>query len=324
MELIRGLHNIHPRHQGCAATIGNFDGVHLGHQKVIDAVCREAQKSNSPACVISFEPLPVEFFLPDDKAPTRLTHLREKYRALQQHNVQQLLVLPFDQKLANTPASDFIQNVLIDGLQVKHLLVGDDFKFGHNREGDFNMLQQASAKNDFTLQKSETHRHTDERISSTRIRNLLQSGDLNTAATLLGRHYALQGRVEYGAQLGRTIGFPTANIGLKNPKLPIKGVFAVNVTIDAQSTTADTPPAGAISGIANLGKKPTVDGTRVTLEVHLLDYSADLYGKRLRVEFLHRIRDEKKFDSFEELKQAIANDETSARQWFARNQNQNL
>lgn len=319
MELIRGLHNIHPRHQGCAATIGNFDGVHLGHQKVIDAVCREAEKSNHPACVISFEPLPVEFFAPADKTPSRLTHLREKVRALQQHNIQQLLILPFDQKLANTSAAEFIQKVLIEGLQVKHLLVGDDFRFGHNREGDFNMLKLASAKHAFTLQKSKTHRYTDERISSTRIRKLLQCGDLDTAATLLGRHYALQGRVEYGAQLGRTIGFPTANVALKNPKLPLKGVFAVNVTIDEPGCKAVIPPTAALPGIANLGKKPTVDGTRVTLEVHLLDYSADLYGKRLRVEFLHRIRDEKKFDSFDELKQAIANDEISARQWFIQN-----
>lgn len=319
MELIRGLHNIHPRHQGCAATIGNFDGVHLGHQKVINAVCAEAQKSQRPSCVISFEPLPVEFFAPSDKTPTRLTHLREKYRALQQQNVQQLLVLPFDQKLANTTAADFIQHVLIDGLKVKHLLVGDDFRFGHNREGDFSRLKLASDQHGFTLQRSDTHRHTNERISSTRIRNLLLDGNLDTAATLLGRHYALQGRVEYGAQLGRTIGFPTANIGLRNRKLPLRGVFAVRVSIEPE-LREQSKPTVALSGIANLGKKPTVDGTRVTLEVHLLDYSADLYGKRLRVEFLHRIRDEKKFDSFDELKQAIANDETSARQWFALNQ----
>ncbi len=320
MELIRGLHNIHPRHQGCAATIGNFDGVHIGHQQVIEAVRRKAQQSSRPACVISFEPLPVEFFAPAERAPTRLTNLREKYRALAQHNVQQLLVLPFDRRLANTSASDFIQKVLISGLQVKHLLVGDDFRFGHNREGNFDMLKLASETHGFTLQQSETHCYKDERISSTRIRKLLQGGDLDTAATLLGRHYALQGLVEYGAQLGRTIGFPTANITLQSTKLPLKGVFAVNVTIDEPIYKTVTTPVASLPGIANLGSKPTVDGTRVTLEVHLLDYSADLYGKRLRVEFLHRIRDEKKFDSFDDLKLAIANDETSARQWFAHNQ----
>lgn len=311
MELIRGLHNIRPRHRGCAATIGNFDGVHLGHQKVIDAVCQAAKATDRPACVVSFEPLPVEYFAPAEKIQPRLTHLREKYRALQQQNIDQLLILPFASKLANTSANDFIRQVLVDGLQVGHLFVGDDFRFGHNRVGDFELLQQASTVHSFKLQRSDTHRHSDERISSTRIRKLLIDGQLELAATLLGRHYALQGRVEYGAQLGRTIGFPTANIALKNRQQPLRGVFAVNAAIDSSVT--------AIAGIANLGNKPTVNGTRVTLEVHLFDYSADLYGKTIRVEFLQKIRDEKKFDSFDELKQAIANDENTARQWFADN-----
>lgn len=320
MELIRGLHNIHPRHKGCAATIGNFDGVHLGHQKVIDAVRENAQRSNLPACVISFEPLPVEYFATTD-APTRLTHLREKYRALQQQNIQQLLILPFDQKMAKTSAGDFIQQVLINGLNVRHLLVGDDFKFGHNREGDFEMLELASNRHGFSLQQSDTHRFSGERISSTRIRQLLESGDLETAATLLGRHYALQGRVEYGAQLGRTIGFPTANIGLKKRNRPLRGVFAVQVTENPGLEESLVDPAlPKQMGIANLGNKPTVNGTQVTLEVHLLDYTADLYGKRLRVEFLHKIRDEKKFSSIDDLKTAIANDEKSAREWFSAKQ----
>lgn len=310
MELIRGLHNIRKHHQGVAATIGNFDGVHLGHQHLIRSVCDTASQLETAACVISFEPLPAEYFVAPEKAPSRLMHLREKSRALAACELPQLLLLNFNKQLAGTEASDFIQQVLIDGLNVKHLLVGDDFKFGRNRRGDIELLKQASDRHGFTLQQASTYLYQGERVSSTRIRHLLAAGELGTAATLLGRHYALQGRVETGAQLGRTIGFPTANIALEAANPPLRGVFAV---------TVDTGNDNALPGIANLGAKPTVDGTRVTLEVHLLDYAGDLYGKRLRVQFLHKIRDEKKFASLGDLTRAIASDEASARDWFKAN-----
>lgn len=310
MELIRGLHNIRGHQQGCAATIGNFDGLHLGHQQLIDSVCSTAADLDLPSCVISFEPLPVEYFAPH-KAPPRLTHLREKCRALQQHNIQQLLLLNFNHKLANTEANQFITNVLVEGLNVRHLLVGDDFKFGRDRAGNINLLQNASERHGFVLQQASTFSAEGFRVSSTRIRQLLQSGEVRLAATLLGRHYALQGRVELGAQLGRTIGFPTANIALEDDNPPLRGVFAVEVD------TGDQSPV--LRGIANIGAKPTVDGKRLTLEVHLLDFSADLYGKKLRVEFLYNIRREKKFGSLDELTQAIANDENTARRWFSEN-----
>ncbi len=311
MDLIRGLHNICPRHQGCAATIGNFDGVHLGHQRVLQMVRNDAAARGVRSCVISFEPLPAEFFAPADKTPTRLTGLREKYLQVKNQGIDQILMLPFNQQLANTDANTFIEKVLIDGLAIKHLLVGDDFKFGRNRSGDFNLLQNASTKFGFSIAQSPTHTEAGTRISSTRVRSMLEAGDLNQSMALLGRPYAISGRVGYGAQKGRTIGFPTANIMLGDHTPPLRGVFAVTSTSESQRAP--------VAGIANLGMKPTVNGTRLSLEVHLLDYAANLYGDILRVKFFHKLRDEKKFASFDELKQAIANDEANARKWFADN-----
>ncbi|OED39213.1 riboflavin biosynthesis protein RibF [Chromatiales bacterium (ex Bugula neritina AB1)] len=311
MELIRGLHNIRKHHQGVAATIGNFDGVHLGHQHLVESVSTTAAQLGIPACVISFEPLPAEYFVAAEKRPARLMNLREKYRALKSLSIQQLLLLKFNKQLAGTAASDFINQVLINGLNVQHLLVGDDFKFGRNREGDFSLLQQAAGKYSFTLQQADTHYHDGDRVSSTRIRRLLESGKLINAATLLGRHYALEGLVEMGAQLGRTIGFPTANIALATANPPLRGVFAVSVAIGNALER--------VNGIANIGARPTVNGARVTFEVHLLDFTGDLYGQRLRAEFLHKIRDEKKFASLDDLKRAISDDEATARNWFHAN-----
>jgi len=310
VELIRGLYNLSEQHRGCAVTIGNFDGVHLGHQQLINTVCKRAADANLRTCVVSFEPLPVEYFLKD--SPPRLTSNREKISTLQSYPVQQLLLLRFNQALAGTSADDFIKQVLIDGLNTKYLLIGDDFQFGKNRDGNFDTLERASEKYGFELQQAATLQHAGIRVSSTRIRELLAAGELSAAAELLGRDYALEGRVEYGAQLGRTLGYPTANIALKQHQPPLRGVFAVRVSESGQDAQQ-----GAQNGIANIGVKPTVKGVRLCLEVHLLDFSKDLYGKRLRISFLHKLRDEKKFAGLEELKTAIATDEQNARQWFA-------
>jgi len=307
VELIRGLHNLREHQRASAVTIGNFDGVHLGHQHLIDTVCKRAAGAGLRACVVSFEPLPVEYFVTE--SPPRLTSMREKISALRSHPLHQLLLLRFNQTLASTHADEFIKQVLIDGLDTKYLLIGDDFKFGKNREGNFATLAAAGEKYGFELQQAQTLEKGGERVSSTRIRKELAAGNIVSAAELLGRDYALEGRVEYGAQLGRTLGFPTANIGLKNHNPPLRGVFAVTVGVDGTAQNA----------IANIGVKPTVHGVRLSLEVHLLDYSSDLYGKRLRVTFLHKLRDEKKFAGLDELKAAIASDEQNARQWFAQN-----
>ncbi len=307
MELIRGLYNLGDQHRGCAVTIGNFDGVHIGHQHLIKTVCDQANGASLRACAVSFEPLPVEYFLPEDKRPNRLTSCREKITQLTSRGLDQLLLLRFNQALANSSADEFIKRVLIDGLNTKYLLIGDDFRFGKDRRGTFATLQQASSQYGFTLQQAETLRFAEERISSTRVRNLIEDGNLATAAELLGRDYSIEGRVEYGAQLGRTIGFPTANIALNGLNPPLRGVFAVSIA---------GPRNQVQQGIANVGVKPTVKGVRLSLEVHLLDFNSDLYRQRLRVSFLHKLRDEKKFASLDELKAAIATDEQNARQWF--------
>ncbi len=332
MELILGLHNIKSRHRGCAATIGNFDGVHLGHQHLFTSVCQQASAKNIPACVVTFEPLPVEYFAPLEKRPVRIMYLREKYRAIKHCGIDQLLVLPFNRKMAQTEAEDFIGNLLIDGLAVQHLTIGDDFHFGRNRRGDIKMLQQAGGNHQFSIDQAETFLHANQRVSSTRIRSLLQDGNLADTTTLLGRHYALQGRVIYGRQLGRTLNFPTANINLKGRNPSLRGVFVVEVEM-LESAPSEPTAKQAFEqrqfGIANIGNKPTVDGTQMTLEVHLLDYppasaqepggNGNLYGARLRVSFLQRLRDEKKFASLDELKQSIKNDEVNARQWLTDN-----
>lgn len=235
--------------------------------------------------------------------------LREKYTRVAEAGVDLLLVLPFNGKLANTDAKTFVEQVLLQGLHIKHLLVGDDFKFGRRRSGDFALLQQMSEKHGYSIERSPTYSDNAQRISSTRIRQLLSDGDLPGATALLDRPYTITGHVGYGAQLGRTIGFPTANIMLGNHRPPLRGVFAVTTVIHHTR----------VAGIANLGMKPTVDGKRLSLEVHLLDYQADLYGKLLSVEFLHKLRNEKRFESFDELKAAIATDEANARVWFANN-----
>lgn len=310
MELIRDLHNLRDRHRGCAVTIGNFDGVHIGHQHLINTVCDHARSASLRACTVSFEPLPVEYFIAREKRPHRLTGVREKITLLASHPLDQLLLLRFNQQLANSTADEFIKQVLIDGLNTKYLLIGDDFRFGRDRQGTFATLQAASQQFGFELHQADTLTHQHARVSSTRIRTLLSEGNLHDAAELLGRDYSIEGRVEYGAQLGRTIGFPTANIALKNHNPPLRGVFAVSVAGHGDED---------LQGIANIGVKPTVKGVRLSLEIHVLDFAADLYHKRLRVTFLHKLRDEKKFAGLDELKTAIATDEQNARQWFARN-----
>ena len=309
MELIRDLHNLRENHRGCAVTIGNFDGVHLGHQHLIKKVCDHAGSASLRACVVSFEPLPVEFFVEEEKRPHRLTSVREKITRLATHPLDQVLLLRFNQKLANSTADQFIRQVLIDGLDTKYLLIGDDFHFGKDRQGTFETLETASQQFGFELQQADTLTFANERVSSTRIRKLLADGNLHNAAELLGTDYSIEGRVEYGAQLGRTIGFPTANIQLKNHNPPLRGVFAVDVTGYGNQT---------LHGIANVGVKPTVKGVRLSLEVHMLDFQADLYNQRLRVRFLHKLRDEQKFAGLDELKAAIATDEQNARQWFSK------
>lgn len=306
MELIRGLHNIYDHHRGCALTIGNFDGVHLGHQAILKMLVEKARELNIDACIMSFEPLPQEYFAPE-KAPARLTRLREKWCALEATGVDQFLCIKFDHRLAELSAEDFIKQILIDRLHVKYLVIGDDFKFGKGRHGDFDMLKAAGKQYGFEVVNSHSHCLDGERISSTGIRKALAESKLEHANKMLGRTYRICGRVAHGAKRGRTIGFPTANIKLHRHATPLSGVYAVTMSIGDQH----------IDGVANIGKRPTVDGHNLQLEVHLFNFEENIYGKQVCVEFKHKLRDEHRFESFDALKQQIIKDSEQAKAFFA-------
>lgn len=307
MELIRGLHNLRTRHHGCVATIGNFDGVHLGHQAVLGQLAEKAAAMCLPTTVITFEPQPQEYFSQGD-IPPRLTRFREKLKALQRFSVDRVLCLAFNRALAEMEAEAFIRNVLVDGLGLRYLVVGDDFRFGKGRRGDFAMLQQAGREFGFEVVHMHTFSLDGERVSSTRIREALLEGNLDRAAQMLGRPYRMCGRVAHGDKLGRTIGFPTANIFLHRKKAPVDGVFAVEM-FGIQGEP--------VAGVANVGTRPTVEGTRSLLEVHLFDFSAEIYGRHVHVDFLHRIREERRFESFDALKAQILRDAEEAKTFFA-------
>ena len=306
MELVRGLHNLRPRHRGCAATIGNFDGVHLGHQSVLGQLAERATELQVPVTVVTFEPQPREYFSPQT-APPRLTRFREKVEALRRFGVDRVVSVRFDSRIAEMTPDAFIRQILLDGLGVKYLVVGDDFRFGRDRAGTFAMLQQAGDEHDFPVVNMHTFDIKGARVSSTRIRDALASGDLAAAEALLGRQFRMSGRVAHGDKRGRQIGFPTANIHLHRAATPVSGVFAVEMF---------GLPHEPVPGIANVGTRPTVDGTRTLLEVNLFNFSGNIYGCHVQVEFLKKIREERRFASFELLKEQIERDVVKARVYF--------
>jgi riboflavin kinase / FMN adenylyltransferase len=308
MEIIRSLSQLRARHQQCVATIGNFDGVHLGHQAVFAQLIEKSQQLELPSTVITFEPQPQEFFVPD-QAPARLTRLREKVLALRRFPLDRLLCLHFNQHLANWSPEAFISQVLVDGLSIKYLIVGDDFRFGAQRKGNFYTLQKAGEQYGFEVAHTATKMLENERISSTRVRKSLQNNEMNEAARLLGRPYSLCGRVAHGAKLGRQLGFPTANISLNRHAISVKGVFAVSVL------GIDEKP---YFGVANVGYRPTIAGgePKPLLETHLFDFNKDIYGKYVEIELLHHLRGEQKFSSLDALKSQIAQDIKKAQLFF--------
>lgn len=306
MRLIRGLHNVPSEFAGCVATIGNFDGLHLGHRRILTDLAAAAAQHSVPTLVILFEPQPKEYFAPEH-APARLASFRDKCQDLTEAGVEYLLVLPFNESLRSMSADAFIQQILVNAIGVRHLIVGDDFRFGCDRSGDYAALVQAGAQFGFTVRDTPTHLVNDERVSSTRVRDVLAADDLPQAARLLGRRYRMNGRVAYGRQLGRQLETPTANVMIKRSRLVMQGVYAVAVEVDGQWLT----------GVANLGVKPTISGTpEPSLEVHLFDYQGNLYGKHLSVVFMKKIRNEMKFDGLDALKAAIDSDKTEARAYF--------
>lgn len=307
MELIRGLKNLHAQHRGCVATIGNFDGVHLGHQAVLGQLAEQAARRHVPSVVITFEPQPMEYFRPE-QAPPRLTRFREKFEVLRRFSVDRLVCLPFNRALAQMPASEFIRRVLVDGLGVRYLVVGDDFRFGRGREGDFAMLQRAGAEHGFEVVNMHSFCIEGARVSSTRIRQALHTGDLATAEKLLGRQYRMSGRVAHGDKIGRQLGYPTANIHIRRRVTALQGIFVVEVY---------GLPGEPLAGVASLGTRPTVNGKKMLLEVYLFDFDRAIYGAHLQVGFVHKLRDELRFTSLDALKIQIDKDVTQAKQFFA-------
>ena len=310
MELIRGLHNIRPKHKGCVATIGAFDGVHRGHQAVLNKLKEKAQELGLPSLVITLEPLPREFFAPK-KAPARVMSFREKYQALKEQGIDRVLRVHFNRELSLVSAEDFIQHIFHDQLAIKFMVVGDDLRFGHERRGDFSLLERLGKQLGFAVADTSTLISDGERVSSTRIRKALQEADFALAQRLLGRAYSMSGKVVYGQQLGRTIGVPTANLQLHRIKAALSGVYAVKAVVDGKSYPA----------VANIGTRPTVnDGLKAILEVHLLNFQQNLYGKHMQVIFCQKLRDEKKFASIDLLKQAIQDDIQKTQQFFSEKQ----
>jgi len=287
----------------CALTIGNFDGVHRGHRALIDRVTAKARELGLTSCVLTFEPHPREFFA-REAAPARLTRLRDKLELMEAAGVKRVHIARFDARFAALSAARFIDDVLVRGLGMRWLLVGRDFRFGERRRGDFATLEDAALRHGFRLEEMPDELFEGERVSSSAVRAALKAGDLKAAERLLGHPYTISGRVAHGAKLGRGLGFPTANIVLRRTA-PISGIFAVEVE-------------GLGRGVASVGRRPTVNPVPIPLlEVHLFDWERDLYGDHIKVRFLKKLRDEKKYDGLPALQAAIAEDARQAREFFA-------
>jgi len=308
MQVFRGIPE--RAKQPSVLTIGNFDGVHLGHKALLKLLVAKARSLGLPATILTFEPHPREYFSPAN-APARLASLREKLLLLCAHDIDAVHVCRFDARFASITAEHFIDEILIRGLDVRHLFIGDDFRFGARRQGDFALLEAAGAEKDFGVEAMHTLELEQERISSSAVRDALAAGDLTRAARHLGRPYSIAGRVVQGNRIGRTLGFPTANIQMKHRKPALSGVFAVSV---------EGLASHRIAGVANIGVRPTLDdGSRPVLEVHLLNWDRDCYGAHLRVHFLNKQRGEVRFASLDALAEQITRDAVQARDWFAHN-----
>jgi riboflavin kinase/FMN adenylyltransferase len=290
-------------------TIGNFDGVHRGHQRLIDHLQAQSQKMQLPTTLMTFEPQPREFFA-GAVLPARLTRFREKVHLLERTGLDRLLCVPFNEQTSQIPAEWFAEEFLTELVGAQYVVIGDDFRFGHARKGDFQLLQNTGARLGYEVISVDTVLQGGDRVSSTLVRSTLSAGDFAKAAELLGHEYFIMGRVVYGRQLGRQLGVPTANVKLQRYRAALQGVYCVTV----DGVTEDDR---SVQGIANIGVRPTVDGKEPLLEVHVFDFSGDVYGRRIRVTFKHKLRDEQTFASVDLLKQQIDADLLSARRWFA-------
>jgi riboflavin kinase/FMN adenylyltransferase len=308
MELVRGLQNIPKAARGCVLTVGNYDGVHLGHQQMIGAVKRRAAELSTAAAVLVFEPSSKEFIDPDG-APARLTRWREKFAALQALGVDRLVTLRFDEHVRAMTPQSFVDELIVGSLGARHVVVGDDFRYGREAGGTIDSLRAAGREHGFGVEQMDPFILDGVRVSSTAVRERLERADYAGAARLLGRPYRMTGRVAHGTELGRTLGFPTANLRLMRRKSPTWGVLAVRVY---------GIEAGALEGVASLGTRPTVNGNEPLLEVHLFDFSGDLYGRLIEVEFVAKLRDEVKFESLDAMMVQMKVDAAQARDALAK------
>lgn len=306
MEFIQGLKNVRNRDTGYVASIGNFDGVHLGHQHLIKILVNRGLELNLSTAVITFDPHPLEYFTPNC-APSRLTTIGQKTELISKFDISRLVCLDFNKALASTEAEAFVRETLFGSLGVRHIIVGDDFRFGKGRCGDFELMSALGDELGMTVRRMDSFLVDNERVSSRGIREYLASGNLESASKLLGRQYSISGKIERGDGNGAKWGFPTINIILPYRNVPLTGIFAVEV-----DGVLDTPLAGA----ASLGTRPTVGGQSLVLEVHLLNFSDDLYGREVRVRFLKKLREEKNFSSVGKMIEQIGIDVKNTREYF--------
>lgn len=308
MEFIRGLTNLQRYRKKCAATIGNFDGVHLGHQKVLAQLRDVAKKAGLISTVVIFEPQPIEYFSPD-KAPSRLTRLREKLQQFSRHDIDRVVCLRFNDRIANLSAAEFVDDILVNALSVKELIIGDDFRFGKNRQGDYSYLVNVAEEKEFNIAMTDTFNQGNERVSSTLIRQALANGEMAKASKLLGRPYRISGRVVHGEKRGRKLGYATANIELHRYLSPVVGIFSGRVF------GVNNMPLDAV---VYVGSRPVYKGEHVILEVHILDFEGDLYGQHIQVELLEKLRGDDNLDSEEAMLLQIEKDIEDARNSFKR------
>ena len=304
MQLVRGLHNLSQRHRGCVLTVGNYDGVHLGHQHMIGMVKARAAELGARAAVLVFEPSSKEFIDPAG-APPRLTRWREKYLALAAQGLDRMVTLRFDDCMRAMTPQRFVDELLVAGLGVRHVVVGNDFRYGAHARGTIDTLRHAGSDHGFGVEQIEPFVFDGVRVSSTEVRERLARGDFDGAARLLGRPYRMLGQVIHGNKLGRTLGFPTANLRLMRRKSPVYGILAVLVRGVGEV---------AMPAVASLGTRPTVNGKEVLLEVHVFDFAGDLYGREIEVEFVAKLRDEVKFDSLDAMMVQMKIDAANARE----------
>jgi len=303
MSIFREFSSFKAEYDACVATIGKYDGLHLGHQHVVESLRAIAKARNLPSVVILSEPHPEEYFA-GDKAPPRLSRFQDKVDFLLSNGVDAIYKMTFDKALCELSALDFIQQFLVDGLHVSTLIVGDDFRFGHKRSGDFSLLQEKGLELGFEVLREEPCLVEGERVSSTLVRQALMQGDFEAVRNYLGRNYVITGKVEEGKKLGRELGIPTANLMLGSSKLPLHGIFSVKVQHEDRT----------LLGVASVGYNPTVENIDIPkLEVFLFDFDEDIYGETLHVEFVQKLRDEKTFDNLDALKTQMEKDIEEAR-----------